>query len=83
MITLPSNEVKATLSAVLRKVEAGQEIAITRHGTVIAYLTPASRKKSRVAEAIEKIRQLKGALKLNPGEEIGDVVADWKAEGRQ
>lgn len=83
MLTMQSNEVKAGLSAVLRKVEAGQEIAITRHGRVVAYLTPASLRKRRdPAMAVERIRQLR-ALALLPGENAGDLVAAWKTEGRR
>ena len=33
-------EVKATFSALLAAVEAGEEIAITRHGRVVARLVP-------------------------------------------
>ncbi|MEB4591673.1 type II toxin-antitoxin system prevent-host-death family antitoxin [Candidatus Thiothrix sp. Deng01] len=82
MITMQSNEVKAGLSEVLRKVEAGQEIAITRHGMVVAYMVPVNRRRSRAAEAVAKIRQLR-ALALQEGEDIGDLVAEWKAEGRR
>ncbi len=82
MITMQSNEIKANLSAVLRKVESGEEIEITRHGIVVAYLTPAVRRHSSLTTAIEQIRQLKGSLRLKPDENIGDVVAQWKVEGR-
>ncbi len=40
MITMKANEVKTHLSEVLRKVEQGQEIAITRHNKTIARLSP-------------------------------------------
>ena len=33
-------EVKARLSALLAEVEAGEEIAVTRHGKVVARLVP-------------------------------------------
>jgi antitoxin (DNA-binding transcriptional repressor) of toxin-antitoxin stability system len=40
MFMMQSYEVKTKLADVLRKVEAGQEIAITRHGKIIARLSP-------------------------------------------
>ena len=40
MFTMSSNEIKARLAEVLRKVEAGQEVEITRYGKAIARLTP-------------------------------------------
>lgn len=40
MKTMPVVDVKAHLSAVLAEVESGQEIAITRHGKIVARLTP-------------------------------------------
>lgn len=82
MITMQSNEVKAGLAEVLRKVEAGQEVAITRHGTVVAYMMPVNRRRSRAAEAVAKIRRLR-ALVLQAGEEVGELAAEWKAEGRR
>jgi prevent-host-death family protein len=38
--TMPVVEVKSHLSAVLAEVESGTEIAITRHGKIVARLTP-------------------------------------------
>lgn len=40
MKRVPIVEVKARLSALLAEVESGKEIAITRHGRVIARLVP-------------------------------------------
>jgi prevent-host-death family protein len=40
MRTVPVVEAKANLSALLASVSAGEEIAITRHGRVIARLVP-------------------------------------------
>lgn len=81
MIRMQSNELKAHLADVLRQVETGQEIAITRYGAVVAYMIPVSARRSRAAEAIAKIRKLQ-ALVLQEGEDLGDLVAEWKADGR-
>lgn len=40
MKTVPIVEMKARLSALLAEVESGKEVAITRHGRVIARLVP-------------------------------------------
>jgi prevent-host-death family protein len=40
MRSVPVVEAKAHLSALLAEVEAGEEIAITRHGRVVARLVP-------------------------------------------
>ncbi len=40
MRTVPIVEAKAHFSALLAAVEAGEEIAITRHGKVVARLVP-------------------------------------------
>jgi len=40
MRSIPVVEAKARFSALLAQVEAGEEIAITRHGKVIARLVP-------------------------------------------
>jgi prevent-host-death family protein len=43
MRTLKVVEAEATFSALLAAVEAGEEIAITRHGRVVARMLPGSR----------------------------------------
>ena len=42
MRTVPVVQMKANLSALLAEVERGEEIAITRHGQVVARLVPDS-----------------------------------------
>ena len=42
MVTVTLVEAKSHLSELLDKVESGEEIAITRHGKVVARLSPAS-----------------------------------------
>ena len=43
MRTIKTVEAEATFSALLAAVEAGEEIAITRHGRVVARLLPGTR----------------------------------------
>ncbi len=40
MKIMPVVDVKSHLSAVLAEVESGSEVAITRHGKIVARLTP-------------------------------------------
>ena len=43
MRTIKTVEAEATFSALLAAVEAGEEIAITRHGRVVARMLPGTR----------------------------------------
>jgi prevent-host-death family protein len=68
------------LSDLLEKVEAGEEITITKHGAPIAWLVPVKKEASpeeRLA-AIERIQKL--ALGLSLG---GLKVKDLIREGRR
>ena len=44
MRTLPITEAEATIHSLFAAVEAGQEIALTRHGRVVAHLLPGARR---------------------------------------
>ena len=73
-------EAKTHLSDLLEKVEAGEEITITKHGAPIARLVPVKKEASpeeRLA-AIERIQKL--ALGLSLG---GLKVKDLIREGRR
>ena len=60
MRTIQIVEAKARLSALLADVEAGEEIAITRHGKVVARLVP-----DRPRMAAEAFRPFWGAADLD------------------
>ncbi len=45
MVTVNLAHAKAHLSELLDKVEAGEEIVITRHGRPVAHISPAARPK--------------------------------------
>jgi len=45
MVTVNLAQAKAQLSALLDKVEAGEEVVITRHGRAVAHIRPAIRPK--------------------------------------
>jgi len=78
--TVGAYEAKTHLSELLEKVEAGEEITITKHGTPVAKLVPVKKETSaeeRVA-AIKRIQKLAGGLSLR-----GLKVKDLLSEGRR
>ncbi len=78
--TVGAYQAKTHLSKLLEKVEAGEEIVITRHGSAVAKLVPV--KKETTAEeraaAIARIQRLGASLSLG-----GLKVKDLIAEGRR
>lgn len=78
--TVGAYEAKTHLSELLEKVEAGEEIVITKHGAPVAKLVPV-KKEASVGErsaAIERIQKLGARLSLN-----GLKVKDLVTEGRR
>jgi prevent-host-death family protein len=73
-------EAKTHFSKLLERVEAGEELTITRHGTPVAHLVPIQQRPTAQQRraAIEAIHQLAGTNKLN-----GLKVRDLLAEGRR
>ena len=72
-------DAKTHFSELLEKVEAGEEITITRHGTPVARLVPV--KKSYTAAerraAIERIKKLSKGLSLG-GLKIRDLINEGR-----
>lgn len=78
--TVGAYEAKTHLSELLEKVEAGEEITITKHGAPVAKLVPVRkevRPEERVA-AIHRIQKLASGLSL-----CGLKVKDLIREGRR
>jgi prevent-host-death family protein len=78
--TIGSYEAKTHLSELLERVEAGQEITITKHGAPVAKLVPVKKGASREERiaAVERIQKLSAGLSLK-GLKIKDLIS----EGRQ
>lgn len=78
--TVGAYEAKAHWSELLEKVEGGEEITITRHGSPVAKLVPVKKKSTadERAAAIERIKKLGAGLSLR-----GLKVRDLIAEGRK
>lgn len=77
MSTVGAFDAKTNLSALLDRVEAGEEIVITRHGKPIATLSPIAKTAALTPqEAAAKL------LKLSKGLQIGDW-RELRDEGRK
>lgn len=81
MIAIQSNEVKTHFAEVLRKVESGQEVGITRHGKLIAKLLPCGVEITESSNKISAIQKLKAFRKHKLP--AGETLADWREEGRR
>lgn len=78
--TVGAYEAKTHLSDLLEKVEAGEEITITKHGAPVAKLVPIKKEVSAEerAAAIRRIQKLAASLSLG-----GLKVKDLLREGRR
>jgi prevent-host-death family protein len=77
--TVGAYQAKTHLSELLEKVEAGEEITITKHGAPIAKLVPV-RKETSAKErsaAIERIQKLAKGLSLG-GLKIKDLISEGR-----
>ena len=78
--TVGAYEAKTHLSELLEKVEAGEEIVITKHGAPVAKLVPVKREVSAEerAAAVKRIQKLGTRVSL-----AGLKVRDLITEGRR
>lgn len=73
MITIGAFEAKTHLSALLDRVEAGEEVVITRHGRPVARLVAVgTADRARVKDALDRL------LRLRKGATLGGL--SWKAQ---
>lgn len=60
-------EAKTHLSALLERVEHGEEFVITRHGRAVARLLPAAPAADpSVTDAVARLRELRASLNFGP-----------------
>ena len=79
---IQATEAKARLAELLRNVEHGETIAITRHGKAVAHLVPASAQgRAQRREAIEQFRQRRAGWKRV--EVSTDEILAWRHEGHR
>ena len=81
MNTIAATEAKAHFSAILDRVDQGEEFVLTRHGKGAAYLGPAQRATTgQAAQAVAELLQwrskvvARGAV-LEPGETVKSLIS--------
>ncbi len=71
MITIGAFEAKTHLSSLLDKVEAGEEVLITRHGKAVARMVPeATHAGDRLDEVVGRLKEMRRGTLLDG--------LDWK-----
>ena len=77
-----SFEAKTRFSALLDRVQKGEEVTITRHGKPVARLVPigdeTQARRDRKKAAIEWIKEFRRNHSTG-----GEIVKDWIEEGRE
>jgi prevent-host-death family protein len=78
MITVGAFEAKTNFSKLLDRVQAGEQVTITRNGKIVARLVSPSDDAERRREAVEGLR------KLRKGSSLGGLSwKDLRDEGRK
>ena len=77
--TFGAYDAKTHFSEILQRVEGGEEIIITRHGTPIAQIVPVGKKSTvdQRREAIAAIRALSGRNRLR-GLNVNEMIAEGR-----
>ena len=70
MATVTAYEAKTYLPRLLREVERGERIVITRHGKPVAELVPVTDRKQDVAETIERMKRARERRPYVPLDEL-------------
>jgi prevent-host-death family protein len=79
VLTVGTYEAKTQLSALLERVERGEEVMITKHGKPVARLVPAAvHDRERVARAIARLKELRQGTTLG-----GLTIRELRDEGRR
>ncbi|MBC8037779.1 MAG: type II toxin-antitoxin system prevent-host-death family antitoxin [Rhizobiales bacterium] len=79
MITIGAFEAKTHLSSLLDKVEAGEEVVITRHGKAVARMVPeAVAAGERLDDTIARLKEMRRTTKLR-----GLPWKDLRDQGRK
>jgi prevent-host-death family protein len=79
MAEIGAYEAKTRLPELLKRVEKGERITITRHGRPVAELVPVEGAAAMtVAEAIAGLRELGSRHTLGPGLTIRDLIEEGR-----
>ena len=80
MLTVNLAHAKAHLSELLDKVEAGEEVTITRHGRPAARLQPISAPKRPISESLEELAAFRATLPPQT-RSSADILREMRDEG--
>jgi prevent-host-death family protein len=73
LVTIGAFDAKTNLSALLDRVEAGEEVVITRHGKPIAKISPIPKSNSLTPQqAAERLLELSTGLKIGNWRQLRD-----------
>ena len=81
MKTATVREVQHGLASVLSEVQKGQEIAVTKHGKVIARIVPAARAKGRLRwpDSARRMKLLMSSAKVK-GATPSEIIRELRGE---
>ena len=72
-------EAKTHFSALIEDAIAGKTTIITKRGKPVAQIIPTDEaRRKRIAQAVERLRAMRGTLKLAPGETIRDLIDEGR-----
>ena len=72
-------EAKTRFSALIEDAISGKTTVITKRGKPVAFLVPTEdARRERAHRAAERIRSMRGVLKLAPGETIRDLIYEGR-----
>ena len=79
MVSVGSYEAKTRLAELLRLVEEGERITITRHGKPVALLVPPRGSTERtVPETVQEIKALRRERILGPDLSVSDLIREGR-----
>ena len=82
MRQVPTTEAKSRVAELLRIVEYGETVAITRHGKTVAHLTPAlDQERAARKEAVQRFRAHR--RRWRGVEATTEEILAWIREGRR
>jgi prevent-host-death family protein len=79
MITVGAHEARTHLPRLLRAVERGETVIITRYGKPVAQLTPVQDRRTVVAEVIERMKR----VRAKRAKVTVDGIIAWRHEGHK
>jgi prevent-host-death family protein len=80
MVTVGAYEAKTRLAELLRMVESGERVMITRHGRPVALLTSPSGVPDKTAmEAVEELEGFGEGRSLGPSLTIRDLIEEGRS----